>query len=71
MAIQSSGQGPTDLSQPRVTSGSFPETSGKYPPLSHCTGSAVWEDAESGGRTQQAAFRKESVMGIPEEEQQS
>lgn len=50
VAIQSSGQGPINLSQPRVTSGCFPETSGKYPSLSHCTGSAVWGGRRVGDR---------------------
>ena len=49
MAIQSGGQGPAYLSQPTVTSGCFPETSGKEPPLSHCTGSAVWGAHRVGG----------------------
>lgn len=50
VAIQSGGQGPTYLSQARVTSGGFLETSGKSFPFSHCTGSAVWGGCRAGGR---------------------
>lgn len=49
VAIQSGGQGPTALIQLRVIPGCFPEASGKYPPLSHCTGSAAGGGPGVGG----------------------
>lgn len=66
VAIQSGGQGPTDLSQPRVTSGCFPEASGKSPPSHIAQAQLLGEDMEW-GEVQQAAFRREGVTVIPDE----
>lgn len=59
MPIQSRGQGPIHLSQPRVTSGCFPETSGKRFPSHIAQAQLFGEDVACG---------QDAVGGFPQGE---